>query len=159
MNEFLIIAVAGVLACVVLDAFGRALLIVLKVPEPAYGILGRWVFFMIKRGHVFNPTISASAPISHELKIGWIFHYLISIAWAVLFYFLFFVIQIAEVSYVNGLIFGAATTIAPLFIFMPLTGQGVLASNTPRPLFTSLILLARHSIFGLAMFAAFNWLN
>ena len=159
MNEFLIIVLAGVFACFILDAFGRALLIVFKVPEPAYGILGRWVFFMIKRGHVFNPTISASAPISHELKMGWIFHYLISIAWAVVFYVIFFVFQAAELSYVNGLIFGAATTIAPLFIFMPLTGQGVLARKTPSPYFTSLVLLARHTIFGVAMLAAFNWLH
>ena len=159
MNEFLIIGLAGVFACFILDAFGRALLIVFKVPEPAYGILGRWVFFMIKRGHVFNPTISASAPISHELKMGWIFHYLISIAWAVVFYVIFFVFQAAELSYTNGAIFGAATTIAPLFIFMPLTGQGVLARKTPSPYFTSLVLLARHTIFGVAMLAAFNWLH
>ena len=159
MNEFLIIVLAGVFACFILDAFGRALLIVFKVPEPAYGILGRWVFFMIKRGHVFNPTISASAPISHELKMGWIFHYLISIAWAVVFYVIFFVFQAAELSYTNGAIFGAATTIAPLFIFMPLTGQGVLARKTPSPYFTSLVLLARHTIFGVAMLAAFNWLH
>lgn len=159
MNEFLIIVLAGVFACFILDAFGRALLIVFKVPEPAYGILGRWVFFMIKRGHVFNPTISASAPISHELKMGWIFHYLISIAWAVVFYVIFFVFQAAELSYTNGVIFGAATTIAPLFIFMPLTGQGVLARKTPSPYFTSLVLLARHTIFGVAMLAAFNWLH
>lgn len=159
MNDFLVIAIAGVFSCFILDVFGRALLIVFKVPEPSYGILGRWAFFMIRRGQIYNPTISASAPISHELKIGWGFHYGISIAWAVVFHVLFFVIPKVELSYVNGLLFGAATTIAPLFIFMPLTGQGVLARNTPNPYFTSLVLLARHSIFGLAMCAAFNWLH
>ena len=159
MNEVLVIVIAGVFSCLILDIFGRALLIFFKVPEPAYGVLGRWVFYMMRRGKIFNPTISAAAPISHELKIGWIFHYLISIAWAVVFHVIFFVFQAAELSYVNGLIFGAATTVAPLFIFMPLTGQGVLARKTPSPYFTSLVLLARHTIFGVAMLAAFNWLH
>ena len=159
MNDVLVIVIAGVFSCLILDIFGRALLIFFKVPEPAYGVLGRWVFYMMRRGKIFNPTISAAAPISHELKIGWIFHYLISIAWAVVFHVIFFVFQAAELSYVNGLIFGAATTVAPLFIFMPLTGQGVLARKTPSPYFTSLVLLARHTIFGVAMLAAFNWLH
>jgi len=95
----------------------------------------------------FNPQISNAIPIAHEIKIGW----------AAIFHILFIEYSLFELSYQNGVIFGAITTLAPLFIFMPFTGQGILARKTQIPYLTSLILLARHSVFGLAMFEAFRW--
>ena len=114
---------------------------------------------MVRRGEFFNPQISDAMPVTHEVKIGWAFHYLIAVAWAVVFYILFISYPFLDLSYRNGLLFGALTTIAPLFIFMPFTGQGVLARKTDMPFLTSLILLARHSVFGLAMFEGFSWFN
>jgi hypothetical protein len=60
-------------------------------------------------------------------------------------------------SYFSGLIFGVITTLGPLFIFMPFTGQGVLAKNTEKPIKTSFIFFIRHSIYGLAIFEGFRW--
>jgi hypothetical protein len=60
-------------------------------------------------------------------------------------------------SYFSGLIFGATTTLAPLLIFLPFTGQGLLASNTENPLKISLVFLIRHSLYGIAMFEGFRW--
>jgi hypothetical protein len=60
-------------------------------------------------------------------------------------------------TYFSGLIFGVITTLGPLFIFMPFTGQGILAKNTEKPIKTSLIFLIRHSIYGLAIFEGFRW--
>ena len=114
---------------------------------------------MVSRGVIFNPQISDAMPIAHEVKIGWTFHYLIAVIWAVVFYIFFISYPLLDLSYRNGLLFGALTTIAPLFIFMPFTGQGVLARKTDTPYLTSLILLARHSVFGLAMFEGFSWFN
>ena len=82
---------------------------------------------MIKRGTVFNPQISDAIPIAHEIKIGCAFHYLISVVWAVAFHIFLVGYPLFELSYENGLLFGALTTLAPLFIYMPFTGQGVLA--------------------------------
>ena len=42
-------------------------------------------------------------------------------------------------------------------IFMPFTGQGIMASNTKNPLKTSFVFLIRHSLYGLAMFEEFRW--
>ena len=114
---------------------------------------------MVRQGVIFNPQISDAMPIAHEVKIGWTFHYLIAVVWAVVFYIFFIRYPLLELSYRNGLLFGALTTIAPLFIFMPFTGQGVLARKTDVPFLTSLILLARHSVFGLAMFEGFSWFH
>ena len=159
MIDFLSIVVAGFFSCIALDMFGRLLLILFKIPEPSWGIVGRWFFYMVRRGVIFNPQISDTSPIAHEVKIGWTFHYLIAVIWAGVFYILFISYPLLELSYKNGLLFGALTTIAPLFIFMPFTGQGVLARKTDTPYLTSLILLARHSVFGLAMFEGFSWFN
>ena len=159
MIDFLSIVIAGFFSCIALDMFGRLLLFLFKIPEPSWGIVGRWFFYMVRRGVIFNPQISNTSPIAHEVKIGWTFHYLIAVIWAVVFYILFISYPLLELSYKNGLLFGALTTIAPLFIFMPFTGQGVLARKTDTPYLTSLILLARHSVFGLAMFEGFSWFN
>ena len=159
MINFLSIVIAGFFSCIALDMFGRLLLILFKIPEPSWGIVGRWFFYMVRQGVIFNPQISDARPIAHEVKIGWTFHYLVAVIWAVVFYVLFISYPLLELSYKNGLLFGALTTIAPLFIFMPFTGQGVLARKTDTPYLTSLILLARHSVFGLAMFEGFSWFH
>ena len=87
MIDFLSIITAGFFSCIALDIFGRLILILFKVPEPSWGVVGRWVFYMVRRGDIFNPQISDAMPIAHEVKIGWAFHYLIAVFWAVVFIF------------------------------------------------------------------------
>ena len=53
--------------------------------------------------------------------------------------------------------FGATTTLAPLLIFMPFTGQGFFAKNTDRPIKTSIVFLIRHSVYGMAIYEGFRW--
>ena len=159
MNNFFTIVAAGVFSCIALDLLGRILLTLFKIPEPTWGVVGRWVFYIFRRGVFFNPQVSDATPIVHEVKIGWAFHYLIAVLWAIVFHILFVSYPLFELSYINGLLFGALTTFAPLFVFMPFTGQGVLARKTGIPYLTSLILLVRHSVFGLAMSEAFTWFH
>ena len=68
----------------------------------------------------------------YEILLGWIFHYYISLCWAIIYYFVFIILGV-NMSYLSGIIFGATTTLAPLLIFLPFTGQGILASNTENP--------------------------
>jgi hypothetical protein len=140
-----------------LDLFGRFLLLVLRIPEPSWDVVGRWAYYMVMKGYLLIHKSQMPQPIAHEVKIGWAFHYFIAVIWAAIFHILFIEYSLFELSYQNGVIFGAITTLAPLFIFMPFTGQGILARKTQIPYLTSLILLARHSVFGLAMFEAFRW--
>ena len=55
------------------------------------------------------------------------------------------------------LIFGAITTLAPLLVFLPFTGQGIFANKTGKPIKTSSVFLIRHSIYGIAMYEGFRW--
>ncbi|MDC0453042.1 DUF2938 domain-containing protein [Candidatus Pelagibacter sp.] len=155
MNDILSIVVAGIFSCIILDILGY-LLRLIGIPEPSWEIVGRWVYYMIKNAAFYNPKIINMPKFKYEILLGWIFHYYISLCWAVIYYFVFIILGV-NMSYFSGLIFGATTTFAPLLMFMPFTGQGIMASNTKNPLKTSFVFLIRHSLYGLAMFEGFRW--
>ena len=111
---------------------------------------------MIKNGTFFNPTIIKKPEFKYEVLIGWIFHYFISISWAVIYYIIFILVGI-KMSYFSGLIFGAITTLAPLLVFLPFTVQGIFEINTDKPIENYIIFLIMNSIYGIAMFEGFRW--
>ena len=155
MIDILSILVAGIFSCIILDILGY-LLKKIGFPEPSWAIVGRWTYYMLKKGIFFNPTINEKLEFKHEVLLGWVFHYFISICWAVIFYISFIYIGI-KMSYFSGFIFGAMTTLAPLLVFLPFTGQGIFAKNTEKPIETSCIFFIRHSIYGIAMYEGFRW--
>ena len=111
---------------------------------------------MINNGIFFNPTIIEKPEFKYEVLLGWVFHYFVSISWAVIYYIIFILVGI-KMSYFSGLIFGAITTLAPLLVFLPFTGQGIFAKNTDKPIEISFIFLIRHSIYGVSMYQGFRW--
>jgi len=151
------IIIAGIFSCIILDILGY-LQKMIGIPEPSWDILGRWGYYMIKNGILFNPKIHEMPNYKYELIFGWIFHYLISICWAVIYYISFIFLGI-KMSYFSGFIFGIMTTIAPLLIFLPFTGQGIFGINTGKPIQISIVFLIRHSIYGIAIYEAFRWFN
>ena len=155
MIDILSILVAGIFSCIILDILGY-LLNKMSVPEPSWGIVGRWTYYMIKYAAFYNPTINKKPEFKYEVLLGWVFHYFISLCWAVIYYISFIYVGI-KMSYFSGVIFGAITTLAPLLIFLPFTGQGIFAKNTDKPIKTSFIFLIRHSIYGVAMYEGFRW--
>ena len=155
MIDILSILIAGIFSCIILDILGY-LLKKIGIPEPSWGIVGRWTYYMIKNGTFFNPTIIEKPEFKYEVSLGWVFHYFISIFWAVIYYIIFILVGI-KMSYFSGLIFGAITTLAPLLVFLPFTGQGIFARNTDKPIETSIIFLIRHSLYGVAMYEGFRW--
>ncbi len=155
MIDIVSIFVAGIFSCIILDILGY-LLKKIGFPEPSWAIVGRWTYYMLKKGIFFNPTINEKLEFKHEVLLGWVFHYFISICWAVIFYISFIYLGI-KMSYFSGFIFGAMTTLAPLLVFLPFTGQGIFAKNTEKPIETSCIFFIRHSIYGIAMYEGFRW--
>ena len=155
MIDILSIFVAGIFSCIILDILGY-LLKKIGVPEPSWGIVGRWTYYMLKNATFYNPNIANMPSFRYETLLGWFFHYYVSICWAVIYYF-FFILVGFKMTYLSGLIFGALTTLAPLLIFLPFTGQGVFAKKTEIPVKTSLMFLIRHSIYGIAMYEGFRW--
>ena len=155
MIDIISILVAGIFSCIILDILGY-LLKLMGIPEPSWGIVGRWTYYMLKNATFYNPNIVQMPNFRYEVLLGWVFHYYVSICWAVIYYFCFFIIGL-KMSYYSGFIFGALTTLAPLLIFLPFTGQGVFANKTEIPFKTSIMFLVRHSIYGIAMYEGFRW--
>ena len=155
MIDILSIFVAGIFSCIILDISGY-LLKKIGIPEPSWGIVGRWTYYMLKNGTFLNPKINEELEFKYEVFLGWGFHYFISICWAIIYYIMFFYVGF-KMSYFSGFIFGAITTLAPLLVFLPFTGQGTFARNTGKPIHTSFIFLIRHSIYGIAMYEGFRW--
>ena len=151
------IIIAGIFSCIILDILGF-LMKFLGIPEPSWSIVGRWTYYMLKKAKFYNPNIAEMASFKYEVVLGWLFHYYLSICWAIIYYICFILIGL-KMSYFSGFIFGALTTLAPLLIFLPFTGQGIFARNTNIPLKTSLIFLIRHSIYGIAMYEGCRWYN
>ena len=155
MIDILSIFVVGIFSYIILDILGY-FLNKIGVPEPSWGIVGRWSYYMFKNGTFFNPKINEKLEFKHEILLGWVFHYFISICWAVIYYIMF-IYNGFKMSYFSGFIFGAITTLAPLLVFLPFTGQGIFAKNTEKPINTSFIFFIRHSIYGIAMYEGFRW--
>ena len=46
MNDILSIVVAGIFSCIILDILGY-LLKLIGIPEPSWGIVGRWTYYCL----------------------------------------------------------------------------------------------------------------
>ena len=53
MTTILSIFVAGIFSCIILDILGY-LLKLIGIPEPSWGIVGRWTYYMLKSSTFFN---------------------------------------------------------------------------------------------------------
>ena len=53
MNDILSIVVAGIFSCIILDVLGY-LLKLIGIPEPSWGIVGRWTYYMIRNGAFYK---------------------------------------------------------------------------------------------------------
>ncbi len=157
MIHILSIFIAGIFSCIILDILGY-LLKKMGIPEPSWGIVGRWTYYMIKYATFYNPSISEKPELKYEVLLGWVFHYFISVCWAVIYYISFIYFG-TNMSYFSGLVFGAITTLAPLLVFLPFTGQGIFGKNTEKPFKTCIVFTLRHSIYGIAMYEGFRWFN
>lgn len=123
------------------------------VPTAGFAMVGRWVGHF-GRGEFAHAAISKAAPIRFELGLGWVTHYLVGIAYAVLLVALLGMPWLAQPTLLPALVFGALTVVVPWFVMQPAMGAGVLALKTPTPLKNSLRNLANHTVFGVGLYLA-----
>ena len=153
MGSFLIVSIVGIFACAFLDLWQRLLFYCFKVPPSNWAVVGRWVMIFIRTRVWVQSNLVNQPTIKNELFLGWGFHYLVAVAYAMLYIFLF---KQGFISFgvVNGLVFGLISVIVPWFFFMPAMGAGVLANKTPNPILNCILSLLAHGIFG----GALGWL-
>jgi len=145
----------GVIATLCLDVWAIFVKKILHLPAAHWAMVGRWVGHL-PRGRFVHPAIAESPPISHELAIGWITHYVTGIVYGVAYLGIVQGLLARDPSLVSALVFGIATVVAPWFILQPGLGAGVFASRTPNPARTRMINLSMHTVFGLSLYV--GWL-
>jgi hypothetical protein len=142
--------IVGVGATALMDLW----LLLLKragVPTMDFALLGRWVGHLL-RGQVAHDAIRRAPPIAAELGLGWLTHYLVGIAFAIMLVALQGASWLDHPSVLPALAWGLASAAAPLFVMQPAMGAGIASSRTPTPLTNCLRSLANHAVFGLGLY-------
>jgi hypothetical protein len=151
------VLIMGVGATCTVDVWAVVRQLLLGVPRPNYGHLGRWLGHMT-RGQFLHKSIAAAAQYPGEAAIGWIAHYLIGITFAALLLAVTGPGWLALPTIGPALLFGIGTVLAPFLLMQPGMGAGIAAARTPRPAFARLQSVLTHTVFGLGLYAS-AWLT
>ena len=147
----------GAGATAVMDAWGIARTRLLGSAPMNYGLVGRWLAWMV-RGRFRHDPIAASPPVRGERLIGWTAHYVIGIAFAAVLLAIWGLEWARSPSIGPALIMGIGSVAAPFLLMQPGMGAGIAASRTPRPGAARVQSLVTHAVFGLGLYAA-AWLQ
>lgn len=141
----------GIGATLLMDMWNLFLKRTFGIPSLNYCLLGRWLLHM-PAGTFRHASISAAPQKSAECAIGWIAHYSIGVAFALVFVFVISPNWIARPTLLPALLYGIATIVFPFFIMQPSLGLGVASSRAPNPTQARLKSLATHTVFGIGMY-------
>jgi hypothetical protein len=141
----------GLGATLLIDLWALFLRRAFSIPSLSYCLLGRWVLY-IPGGTIMHEKITATPQKPHECTVGWITHYLIGTAFALLFVLLASSSWLARPTLLPALAFGIATTLVPFFTMQPSFGLGIAASKTPNPNKARLKSLTTHTVFGVGLY-------
>jgi hypothetical protein len=141
----------GLGATLLIDLWALFLRRAFSIPSLNYCLLGRWVLY-IPDGKIAHESIGATPQKPHECAVGWITHYLIGTAFALLFVLLVSGSWLARPTLVPALAFGIATVIVPFLTLQPSFGLGIAASKTPHPNKARLKSLMTHTVFGVGLY-------
>lgn len=145
--------VMGVAAAALMDAWGLLLRRGFGIATLDYAMLGRWVGHM-PRGRFAHHRIAAAEPVPGERPLGWLAHYAIGVAFAVILLVVAGSTWARSPSPMPALAIGLGTIVAPWFVMQPGMGAGIAGSRTPNPTATRLRNLATHTVYGLGLYAA-----
>lgn len=156
MEHFANVIAIGAGATALTDLWALARRRVAGAALPDWGLVGRWLAWM-PRGRLRHASIKAATPVRGERAIGWIAHYLVGIAFAVLLVAITGPAWLQHPTLAPALLFGVATVAAPFFVMQPGMGAGFAASRTPRPTAARMQSLVTHVVFGVGLYAS-AWL-
>ncbi len=99
-------------------------------------------------------ALSTATPIAHDLRLGWLTHYAVGIAYAGLLGAVLVFHWARAPTPLPALAVGLLTVVVPLFVMQPAMGQGFAAARTPSPMKNCIRSVANHAAFGLGLFVA-----
>ena len=123
------------------------------IPTLDYAMLGRWIG-NIPRGRFTHARIAVAEPVPGERPLGWLAHYAIGVAFAVLLLVGWVSTGRGPLSLVPALIVGLGTIVAPWFVMQPAMGAGIAGSRTPNPAATRARNLGTHAVYGIGLYVS-----
>ncbi len=150
LPDIVTVAAIGIGATALMDVW-LTFLKRMGAPTLNFAFIGRWV------GHLFHGTFAHASmgqarPVPGERLLGWLTHYAIGIAFAILLVGIAGTGWIEKPTVLPAVLVGMATVAAPLFIMHPAMGAGFAASRTPTPLRNCLRSFANHTVFGFGLY-------
>ena len=149
---FLSTVVVGLGATLFMDIWALFLKRALGIPLANYGLVGRWLCHM-PDGTFMHASIANASEKRFERAVGWIAHYVIGTAYALLFVACVSGSWLVQPSLLPALLFGIGTVLVPYFVMQPALGLGIAASRTPNPSQARLRSLLAHTAFGVGLYA------
>lgn len=143
--------ITGVGATLLMDIWAVLLKYALGIPSLNYALVGRWLGY-ISKGVFIHENINETKPISMEVGLGWISHYLIGIIFSGLLIIVLGESWINEPLFLPALIFGILTVVFPFFLMQPCLGLGIAGAKTPNPAVTRFKSLFTHMVFGVGLY-------
>ena len=143
----------GIGATALLDLWALFLNRAFGLPLANWAMVGRW-FAYLPRGRFVHDTIADTPPVSNELALGWIMHYLIGALFAGIVLLLWGLDWARNPTLLPALIVGVVTVGCGWFILQPGMGFGLAASKRPNANQVRLIGLINHVVFGLGLWLA-----
>lgn len=116
-----------------------------------FAYIGRWAGHLF-RGRFAHASIAKATPVAHETLLGWLTHYAVGVAFALL------LVSVAGIQWTHSpspgvaLLTGIGTVAFPLLVMQPAMGLGVAASRTATPIRSCTRSLINHAVFGLGLF-------
>lgn len=150
INELMKWVAVGVGATVVMDGWSM-LLKISGLATLDYALVGRWAGHLL-RGRLAHSAIARAEPVAGERLLGWMIHYAVGIAFALLLAALQGGGWLHQPTWLPALAAGAATVVFPLFVMQPAMGAGFAAARTAAPLKNCLRSLANHAVFGSGLY-------
>jgi pimeloyl-ACP methyl ester carboxylesterase len=143
----------GIGGAALMDAWALLARAAFNVQGLDYALLGRWIGHFPRR-RFFHDRIAAADPVPGERLLGWVAHYAIGIAFAMLLLAIWGLDWARSPTPWPALLVGLVTIAAPWFVMQPAMGAGIAGSMTPNPGATRLRNLATHTVYGIGLYAS-----
>jgi hypothetical protein len=141
----------GLGATLFMDVWALLLNRVFSIPLANYCLVGRWLRYM-PEGTFVHASIAAASQKRSECAVGWIAHYVIGTAYALVLVALASGSWLARPTLLPAMLFGIGSVLVPYLIMQPSFGLGIAASKAPRPTQARLRSLMAHTIFGAGLY-------
>jgi hypothetical protein len=105
-----------------------------------------------QRGVFAHRSIAAAPPVPGELAIGWVFHYVVGLAYAAAYIGIWrWGLGLAP-TVLSSVAFALLLLVAPWFVMQPALGLGVMAARAPNPGTIRAVNVSVHLAFGLGLY-------